>query len=78
MSKLYLEFKGSCLKLDKSKFSLIETKSVVSVVGMYIDYEITKYNAVSNYPTLEKCLFGAIKLTKNPDIEKYKYSGYGI
>ena len=76
--KLYLEFKGSCLKLDKSKFSLIETKSVVSVVRMYIDYEITKYNAVSNYPTLEKCLFGAIKLTKNPDIDKCKYSGYGI
>ena len=27
---------------------------------------------------LENCLFGAVKLTKNPDIDKYKYSGYGI
>ena len=23
-------------------------------------------------------MFGAVKLTKNPDIDKYKYSGYGI
>ena len=24
------------------------------------------------------CLFGVVKLTKNADIDKYKYSGYGI
>ena len=24
------------------------------------------------------CLFGSVKLTKNTDINKYKYSGYGI
>ena len=29
-------------------------------------------------PTLKKCLFGAVTLTKNDDIEKYGYSGYGI
>ena len=29
-------------------------------------------------PTIKNCLFGAVTLTKNPDIEKYKYSGYGI
>ena len=28
--------------------------------------------------TLENCLFGAVKLTKNTDISKYKYYGYGI
>ena len=27
--------------------------------------------------TLKKCLFGAVKLTKNGDISKYKCSGYG-
>ena len=30
-----------------------------------------------NDPTLKNCLFGAVTLTKNADIEKYKYSGYG-
>ena len=29
------------------------------------------------YPTLKNCLFGAIKLTKNSDIDKYEYAGYG-
>ena len=27
---------------------------------------------------LENCLFGAVKITKNTDVDKYKYSGYGI
>ena len=33
---------------------------------------------INDYPTLESCLFGAVKLTKNADIDKYGYSGYGI
>ena len=33
---------------------------------------------MSTYPTLENCLFGAVSLTKNADIDQYKYSGYGI
>ena len=28
-------------------------------------------------PTLKNCLFGAVTLTKNVDIDKYKYPGYG-
>ena len=28
--------------------------------------------------TLKDHLFGAVKLTKNPDPDKYSYSGYGI
>ena len=35
-------------------------------------------NTTSSDPTLENCLFGAVSLTKNSDIDKYKYSGYGI
>ena len=27
---------------------------------------------------MKNALFGAVKLTKNTDIDKYKYSGYGI
>ena len=39
---------------------------------------MNKNFSVSNYPTLEKFLFNAVKLTKNSNIDKYKYSGYGI
>ena len=29
-----------------------------------------------DYPTLENSFFGPVKLVKNADIDKYKYSGY--
>ena len=36
------------------------------------------YRIADSSITLQNCLFGAVKLTKNLDIDKYKYSGYGI
>ena len=33
---------------------------------------------ISSYPTLENCLFSAVKLTKYVDVDLYKYSEYGI
>ena len=33
---------------------------------------------ISDYPTLENCLFGAVTLTKNVDVDKCKYTGYEI
>ena len=48
------------------------------IVSIYIVYEISKKVHISNYLTLENCLFGTAKLTKNGDIDKYGYSGYGI
>ena len=33
---------------------------------------------LNTYFTLKNCLFGFVKLTKNFDIGKYKYRGYGI
>ena len=32
----------------------------------------------NNDPTLKNCLSGAVTLTKNADIDKYGYSGFGI
>ena len=48
------------------------------IVNIYIVYEISSVYKDINYPTLENCLSGSIKLTKNVDINKYGYSGYGI
>ena len=47
-------------------------------MNLYVVYEITKFPEVSSYPTLANALFGAVKLTKNADIDKYRYFGYGI
>ena len=48
------------------------------VVNIDIVYEISKNYHTSSYPTLKNGLFHAVTLTKNADIDKYKYSGYGI
>ena len=45
---------------------------------MYIVCEINKSISISDYPTPEHCLFRVVRLTKNADINTYKYSGYGI
>ena len=44
----------------------------------YIAYEAGASSSDINDPTLKNCLFGAVALTKNTDINKYGYSGYGI
>ena len=41
-------------------------------------HEITNFHGTNNYPTLTSALFGAVKLTKNADSDKYKYSRCGI
>ena len=72
-TKTIAEFNGSCLKQDKI------TYNHGKVVNIYLVYEIVGgYSSDDNYPTLQNALSGAIKLTKNADIDKYGYSGYGI
>ena len=48
------------------------------VVNIYIIYELGASSSHNNDPTLKNCLFGAVTLTKNTDIDKYEYSGHGI
>ena len=48
------------------------------IVNIYIVYELGASGSHINDPTLKNCLFGAVTLTKNADIDKYGYSGYGI
>ena len=72
MSKIRIKFNGSFL----NRFP--PTILHGDIVNIYIVYEITSDYSSINYPTLENCLFGSVKLTKNADIDKYGYSGYGI
>ena len=71
-SKIKVKFNGSCLKQDKA------TYSHGIIANIYIVYEKSKTYNISSYPTLENCLFGAVSLTKHADIDRCKYSGYGI
>ena len=71
-TKIKVKFNWICLKQDKI------TYTHGKIVNNYIVYEITKSINISDYPTLENCLFCAVSLTKNADIDRYKYSGYII
>ena len=71
-TKTRVKFTGSCLK--QPKISYTHGK----VVNIYIVYELGASSSHNNDPTLKNCLFSAVTLTKNADIDNYGYSGYGI
>ena len=71
-TKTRVKFTGSCLK--QPKISYTHGK----VVNIDIAYELGASSSHNNDPTLRHWLFDAVILTKNADINKYGYSGYGI
>ena len=71
-TKTGVKFSGSCLKQPKISYTH------GTIVNIFIVYELGASSSQKNDPTLKNCLFGAVTLTKNTDINKYKYSGYEI
>ena len=66
-----MQFTRSCLKQSDHIFTHHK------IVNIYFVYELAASSSHTNDPALKNCLFGAVTLSKNADIEKYKYSGYG-
>ena len=73
-TKTIVSFPGACLRQDKVTFNHGK------IVNIYIVYKLIKLSNIykNNNLTIENALFGAVSLTKNADVDKYKYSGYGI
>ena len=67
-----VKFVGSCLK--QPKISYTHGK----VGNIYVVYELGTSSSHDNYAAIKSCLFGAVTLTKNADIDKYGYSGDGV
>ena len=70
--KIRLKFNGGCLKQPKLTYTHEKT------VSIYIVYELGVSSFFNNDSILKNSLFDAVRLTKNIDIDKYQYSGYGI
>ena len=65
-------FNGHCL-INKS-ISIAK-----KVINIYISYILNQWPRDLNTDfTLSSYFLGSVKLTKNADLIKYKYSGYGI
>ena len=73
VSKVRVKFNKGCLKQPNKL-----TYDYGRKLNIYIVYQIGASSCNDSDPTLKNCLFGAVSLTKNADIEKYGYSGYGI
>ena len=71
-NKTRAKFTGSCLK----QYNLHYKHKNVVTLFIYIAYELDASGSNINDPTLKNCLFGAVTLTKNADIDKCGYSGY--
>ena len=71
-TKVRVHFTKSCLK--QANYIFTHQK----IVNICVVYELAASSSHTNDLTIKNCLCGAVPLTKNTDIEKYKYSGYGI
>ena len=71
-TRIKVKFTGSCLKQTTHYYHHNK------VVNIYIVHELGASGSTNSDPTLNNCLFGAVTLTKNADIDKCGYSGYGI
>ena len=70
--KIRVKFNGSILRQPKVSYTHGK------IVNIYIVYKLIGSSSHSDDPALKNCLFGTVTLTKNFDIDKYGYSGYGI
>ena len=67
-----IDFNGHCL--INNNISITK-----KVINLYISYTLRhQLRNLNTDFTLGNCLFGSVKLTKNSDLDKYKYTGCGI
>ena len=74
-TKKKVSFSRACLKQDQVTFNNGK------IVNIYIVYKIIRIANINNRDdnlTVQNALFGAVSLTKDADVNKYKYSGYEI
>ena len=70
--RMFAKFNGSCLEQDRITFNH------GTIFNIDIVYDLKPTLNYNEDITLEICLFSTVKLTKNTNISKYKYFGYGI
>ena len=69
-TKIRVKFTGDYLNQQKI------TRNHGRVVNIYTVYSLGASSSNYSDPTINNCLFGAVTLTKNADIDKCGYSGY--
>ena len=65
-TKTRIKFTGSCLKQSKISYTYL------NIVNTYIVYKLGASTSHDNYPTSKNCLFGAVNLPKDTDIDRFR------
>ena len=71
-TKTRVKFNGSGLQQPKLSYTH------GTIVNIYSFHKLSASSSHSDDPTLKNCLFSAVTLTTNNDIDKYGDSSYGI
>ena len=69
-NQIRVKLNGSILRQPKISYTHR------TMINIYIVDEIGASGYNDSDPTLKNCLFGAVTLTKDADVDKYGYSGY--
>ena len=77
--KMYVCLKGSHFQQHNVLTTTNDHVINDSVINIYIVYKLDPIATSRDTTfTIQKALFGAMQITKNTDINKYNYKGYGI
>ena len=76
--KMYVYLKGSHFQQNNVLTTNNDHVINDNVVNIYIVYKLDPITSRDTTFTIQNALFGAMQITKNADISKYNYKGYGI
>ena len=78
--KLFVYLKGSHFQQHNVLTTTNDHVINANVVNIYIVYKLNPIATSRDTTTftIQNSLFGAMQITKNADISRYKYKGYGI
>ena len=76
--KMYVFLKGSHFQQNYVLTTSNDHVINDNVINIYIVYKLDPIATSRDTTTIQNALFGAMQITKNADINKYKYKGYGI
>ena len=76
--KMYVYLKGSHFQQNYVLTTSNDHVINDNVINIYIVYKLDPIATSRDTTTIQNAFFGAMQITKNADINEYKYEGYGM
>ena len=77
--RMYVYLQGNHFKQNSPVIPNINKVVSIGVINIYVVYKLDPISSTRNTEyTIQKALFGAMKITKNTDSSKNNYTGYGL